>query len=75
MIVTNHTALPTAEFETIQSALPEHENLQQVMTWALGDQSGAFVSGVVSQVVVQDEFNHDVVIPWRNGLTLVYETT
>ena len=75
MIVTNRTALPAAVFEAIQRNLPAHENLQQVMTWALADQSGAFVAGVVSQVVVQDEFCHDVVIPWRKSLTLVYETT
>jgi hypothetical protein len=75
MKVTNRTALSTAEFVDVRRALPEHENLQQVMTWALADQSGAFTPGVVSQVIVQDEFSHDVIIPWRNALTLVFETT
>jgi hypothetical protein len=75
MRVTNRTTLSIAEFDEIKSDLPEHENLQQAMAWALGDQSGAFMPGVVSQVIVQDEFSHDVVIPWRNGLTLVYATT
>ena len=75
MTVTNHTALSAEEFSAIQSELPDHENLQQMITWALADQAGTFCSGVVSQVVVQDEFNHDVVVPWRDGLTLVYETT
>lgn len=29
----------------------------------------------VSDVIVQDEFTHDVVIPWRQGLHLVFDTT
>ncbi len=75
MIVTNHTSLPIETFASVQNALPALESLQQVMTWALADQTGAFEPGVVSQVIVQDEFSHDVVIPWRDGLILVYETT
>lgn len=75
MIVTNHTTISTEEFSAIQSELPTHENLQQMMKWALADQTGAFCSGIVSQVIVQDEFSHDVVVPWHDGLTLVYETT
>ena len=29
----------------------------------------------LTEVVVQDEFTHDVVVPWRDGLYLVYDTT
>ena len=75
MRVLNHTTLPADELRTILDQLPEHENLQQVMHWALADRTGAFVPAVVSQVIVQDEFSHDVVVPWRDGLILVYDTT
>ena len=37
--------------------------------------SGEFVPQVVADVIVQDEFTHDVLIPWREGLVLVYDTT
>jgi hypothetical protein len=30
---------------------------------------------IVSDVVIQDEFTHDVVVPRRNGRTLVFGTT
>jgi hypothetical protein len=75
MRVINHTTLPADAFAMLVEEVPEHENLQQVMNWALADRTGTFVPSVVSQVIVQDEFSHDVVIPWRDGLTLVYDTT
>ena len=74
MIVVNRTSLSPAKFTAIQKDLPHHQNLQQVMAWALADKSGAFMSSIVSQVVVQDEFSHDVVVPWQ-GMNLVYDAT
>ena len=35
----------------------------------------AMMSIVVCDVIVQDEFTHDVVLPWQRGLHLVYDTT
>jgi hypothetical protein len=55
--------------------LPVHENLQQVMQWALADRTSSFIPGVVSNLIVQDEFSHDVIVPWQDGLVLVYDTT
>jgi hypothetical protein len=75
MRVTNQTTLPSNELAKIQEQLPAHENLQQMMNWALADRTGTFIPEVVSQVIVQDEFSHDVIVPWRDGLTLVYDTT
>jgi hypothetical protein len=75
MRVINHTTLAPDVFAQLLEDVPAHENLQQLMKWALADRTGTFVPGVVSQVVVQDEFSHDVVVPWREGLTLVYDTT
>jgi hypothetical protein len=75
MRAVNRTTFGPDEFAAVLSQLPEHENLQLVMQWALADRTGAFVPGVVSRVIVQDEFSHDVVVPWRDGLILVYDTT
>jgi hypothetical protein len=75
MRVINRTSLPLEKFAVTLSHLPEHENLQQVMQWALADRADTFIPGVVSQVIVQDEFSHDVIVPWREGLVLVYDTT
>jgi hypothetical protein len=30
---------------------------------------------VVAEVIVQDEFTHDAIVPWREPLVLVYGTT
>ena len=30
---------------------------------------------MVADVVVQDEYTHDVVLPWSDGVWLVYDTT
>jgi hypothetical protein len=29
----------------------------------------------VERVVVQDEYTHDVVLPWEDGVYLAYDTT
>jgi hypothetical protein len=46
-----------------------------VMAWALSHPPGTFIPSVVAEVIVQDEFTHDVIVPWREGLVLVYDTT
>jgi hypothetical protein len=30
---------------------------------------------MVADVIVQDEFTHDVIVPFQDGLHLVYDTT
>ncbi len=30
---------------------------------------------MVADVVIQDEYSHDVVLPWSNDVWLVYDTT
>lgn len=32
-------------------------------------------SRAIAAVIVQDEFTHDVVVPWRPGAWLVFDTT
>jgi hypothetical protein len=34
-----------------------------------------FIPSVVANIIVQDEFTHDVIVPYRDGLVLVYDTT
>lgn len=57
----------------IEAAVMKQENLLDVMRWATSDPD-SFVPAVVANVVVQDEFTHDVIVPWRD-LVLVYDTT
>ena len=75
MRIVNHAKLPPQAVAEIGSELSAQENLKDVMVWALSAPSGIFVPSVVAEVIVQDEFTHDVIVPWRDGLVLVYDTT
>jgi hypothetical protein len=46
-------------------------SLEDVVSWGLAQRPRL----VVSEVVVQDELTHDVVLPYRDGLYLVFDTT
>ncbi|MDT4965632.1 MAG: hypothetical protein QOJ64_369 [Acidobacteriota bacterium] len=75
MKVTNHANLPPGEIAGIEAELSGQPNLASVMNWALSHPKGVFISSVVAEVIVQDEFTHDVIVPWHDGLVLVYDTT
>lgn len=75
MRVANYADLPTEEIARIDSELSGQQNLNDVMRWALAYPGVMFIPSVVSQVIVQDEFTHDVIVPYRDGLVLVYDTT
>jgi hypothetical protein len=74
MRVENQSDLSPDKLREIQAAVPHQENLKDMMAWAFSS-PGDFEPTVVVDVVVQDEFTHDVVVPWRDGLVLVYDTT
>jgi hypothetical protein len=75
MRILNHANLSAQAIAEIEGELPDQENLKDLMNWALSYPAGTFISQVVADVIVQDEFTHDVVVPWREGLVLVYDTT
>lgn len=72
--VLNNAHLSHEVMADIESELSEHHSLKDVMNWAFSD-SGKFIPGVVKDVIVQDEFTHDVIVPWGSELVLVYDTT
>jgi len=75
MRVVNHANLSPDAVADLASQLAGQENLRDLMSWALSSPVGTFIPSVVAEVIVQDEFTHDVVVPWREGLVLVYDTT
>lgn len=63
------------EFAELATVLAKQKTLGQVLTWAGGAQTkGAFLPQIVAEVVTQDEFTHDVIVPYKN-LFLIYDTT
>jgi hypothetical protein len=75
MRVINHADLEPEEVARLESELSGQQNLNDVVKWALSRPKGVFIPSVVAQVIVQDEFTHDVIVPYRDGLVLVYDTT
>jgi len=72
--VANRAGLSPARLARVESELPRHRTLQEMMAWGLAQPAGACLPRVVAEVVVQDEYTHDLVVPWR-GLFLVYGAT
>jgi len=75
MRVVNHTSFSTDRLADVVKELAAQENLKDVIAWAFSRPRGTFLPSVVDEVIVQDEFTHDVIVPWRDGLVLVYDTT
>lgn len=73
MRLVNQSNLQPAIIAVIEMEVSRQENLLDVMRWA-ESAPDQFAAGVVANVVVQDEFTHDVIVPWRD-LVLVYDTT
>ena len=75
MRVVNHANLKPEGIARIESALSGQENLNDVIKWALSHPQVIFNPSVVSQVIVQDEFTYDVIVPYHDGLVIVYGNT
>lgn len=72
--VRNRTDLSQEDFETTFIELKQHRSLQDLLRWAERQPEGMLTPGAISDLIVQDEFTHDLVVPWRN-LFIVYGTT
>lgn len=70
----NLSTLSAVEFEPIANELDKHESLRDVLTWAASKPSDQVHPQIVAEVIVQDEFTHDVIVPFKNSY-LVYDTT
>jgi len=75
MRVLNKAHLSAEQLAEIERELFGQQNLNDVMKWALAYPPGIFTRTVIAGVIVQDEFTHDVIVPWRDKLVLVYDTT
>jgi hypothetical protein len=65
-----HDATVGASDEIVASAR-SHRTLEDVVRWGIAHRP----PWTVDDVVVQDEFTHDVVVRCRDDLYLVYDTT
>jgi hypothetical protein len=67
----DRAGLSAPEREGLERELSPLGMLEGVVRWGYA----AVPPRDVAAVVVQDEFSHDVVMPWERGLYLVFDTT
>jgi hypothetical protein len=75
MRVVTHGTIEASLLEQIEVQVSKQQNLKDMMAWALSHPKGTFFPRIVSDVIVQDEFTHDVIVPRSDGIVLVYDTT
>ena len=71
MPITEHARLTAEQRAELVKELAPLGTLQDVVRWGFSRSPPCDVASVV----VQDEYCHDVVMPWRDGLYLVFDTT
>jgi len=74
MKVVNRANLPPESFEPIAKDLQSHHSLLDILKWASNQPAGILRPEIISDLVVQDEFTHDLVIPWKE-FYFVYGST
>ena len=74
MKITNLALLPEEEFAALEIELAKHKTLGQVLLWADLQPRSDFHPQIVAEVITQDEFTHDCIVPYKN-VFLVYDTT
>jgi hypothetical protein len=69
MVVEDRVGLPPEELAALEGELAAVATLHELILWGLRRDL------IVSDVVVQDEYTHDVVLPYRGDLHLVFDST
>lgn len=67
----NYAQLPAAELEALGRQVARLSTLAEVIRWGLAQNP----ERTILEVVIQDEYCHDVVMAWRADLHLVFDTT
>lgn len=70
----NLANLSDEKFTKLKNELVKLNTLGKVLTWANTKPKGVFLPQIVAENIQQDEYTHDVIIPFRD-LFLVFDTT
>lgn len=60
--------------DTDRDDIAGHKGLADVLVWAATKPRNEVHPQIVAEVITQDEFTHDVIVPYRD-VFLVYDTT
>ena len=71
MGIVDRAGLPAERIAALDAELAGLATLGDVVPWGLRQDPPQLIVDVVKQ----DEYTHDVIVPWRGGLVLVFDTT
>jgi hypothetical protein len=67
----NHATITDEQAHRLVAQVQGLATLEEVIRWGLAQPSPK----MILEVLVQDEYCHDVVMEWESGLHLVFDTT
>lgn len=70
----NYASIDESILDEISREVERHSGLRDVLAWAATKPASERHPQIVAEVVTQDEFTHDAIVPYRD-LFLVYDTT
>jgi hypothetical protein len=74
MRVENRANLSVERLAAIEHEHRDHHGLIDVIEWGRKHPPGSVTTRIIEEVVAQDEFTHDAIVPWRD-VVLVYGVT
>jgi hypothetical protein len=67
----NHAQISDEQAHRLVDQVQGLATLEEVIRWGLRQPTAR----IILEIVVQDEYCHDVVMEWEGGLHLVFDTT
>ena len=61
----------SSELDEIRNIVISHNNLSDIVRWIASTEENK----VISDVIVQDEYTHDVLVNYKEKIYLVYDVT
>jgi len=74
MKIQNRAGLAPADVAALQTSLEGVGSLADVIAWGRTQPAGSVRPEVITDVVVQDEYTHDAIVPW-NRRAIVFGST
>ncbi len=69
--VENRAALPAHDFARLAETLSHHRSIKHALDWL----ASLTPPLAPTDMVTQDEYSHDILVPYPNGLWLIYDST
>ncbi len=69
--VENRANLPPLEFAQLATAISRHRSIKHALDWL----ASLTPPLAPTDMVTQDEYSHDILVPYPNGFWLIYDST